>query len=250
MLSPLTVIYAVRAGVIALSVLLLVVALGWTDSYFELRRWIMCLFVVNALFFFYLKNRRIGLAFLAGAAVFNPYVSVPLSRDLWILVDVVAIAAIGYAAYWATSSYKKGTRFENYVASIFPEPEFVIQDRARDTGKKLGRFVESDGHPDFVFRSQTTGKVFAVECKWRGRWAWQPNGGQGLWWNLGQQMRYEEYQKQTGIPVFVAFGIGGTPDKPAEVYFLEVERLRFHFLYRSLIRSGYSAAHFANWACK
>jgi hypothetical protein len=238
MLSPLTFIYAVRAGVIILSVLLLALALGWTESYFELRKWVMLLFVVNAIFFVYLKNWRIALGFLLGAALFNPYFSISLSRDIWILVDVVAIVAIGYAAYWATNSYKKGTRFENYVASLFPDPDFVIQDRARDTGKKLKRVVESDRHPDFVFRSQKTGKVFAVECKWRGRWAWQPNGGQGIWWNLHQWDRYMEYQKQSGIPVYVAFGIGGTPNKPAEVYFLELDRLRFPFLFQSLIKSG------------
>ena len=50
------------------------------------------------------------------------------------------------------------------------------------------------------------------------------------------------YEKESGIPVFVAFGIGGSPEKPKEVYFLKLDSLRYGFLKQSLVRSGKTAA--------
>ena len=43
-------------------------------------------------------------------------------------------------------------------------------------------------------------------------------------------------------PVFVAFGIGGAPEKPREVYFLEAGRLHYKFLKQSLVKSGKTAS--------
>ncbi len=245
MLSTQTLIFGVRIGAGLATTILIIAATGISENFYVLRFAIMTVFGALALLFFQLGNKRIATAAALTAVLFNPFEYPSLAREIWVILDILAAAGIAYAAYWATDSYKKGTRFEDYVASLFPEPEFVIEDRTRDTGKHLKRRVESDGHPDYKIRSVQSGKVFAVECKWRSKWGWQPNGGEGIWWNMGQQIRYEEYQKQTGIPVYVAFGIGGTPDKPREVYFLEVERLRYPFLYRSLIKSGFTNERFS-----
>ena len=64
-------------------------------------------------------------------------------------------------------------------------------------------------NPDFLFRNQKTGKSFAVECKWRGKWAQNKNGEIGLWWNRTQGERYTAYGKESEIPVFIAIGISG-----------------------------------------
>lgn len=234
-------IYATRIGAGLTAALLLAAAIGVTDNYFILRFGIMCCFFVLALYFLLQNYRQLALAFVVGGIIFNPYLTAHLARQIWVILDMVAIFAVAYAAYWATNPYKKGTRFEDYVATLFPEPEFVVQNRTRDISKHTKRIVESDTHPDFEFRASASGKVFAVECKWRAHWAYQINGGQGIWWNLNQFDRYSAFQQRTGMPVYVAFGIGGTPEKPKEVYFLELDRLRFPFLYRSLIKSGKSA---------
>jgi hypothetical protein len=92
-----------------------------------------------------------------------------------------------------------------------------------------------------VFRNRKTGKEFAVECKWRARWGRGKSGDLGIWWPHDLTDKYARFSQERSIPVFVAFGIGGTPSQPSEVYFIEVERLHYAFLLQSLIRGGHSS---------
>lgn len=238
MLSPKTRIALVRLVASITGLLLLVAALGLSTDFKVLDWGISVGFFVLAALAFLLKYPIIGTASILIGLLFNPISSLHFPRHIWVIIDMLALIDVAYFAYWATNPYWKGTRFEQYVSTLFPEPKFVIHDRTRDVSKFLNRRVESDTHPDFVFRNTETGKSFAVECKWRARWAQGKEGDLGLWWNLPQWERYSSYQKESGTPVFVAFGIGGSPEKPNEVYFLELERLRYVFLKQSLIQSG------------
>ncbi len=242
MLAPQTRIVLVRLVAGITGILLLIAALGLSTDFNTLRLGIMVGFFVLAILSFLLKYPILGVISIAIGLLFNPIMIVHLPRHIWVIVDILALVDVAYFAYWATNPYWKGTRFEQYVSTLFPEPEFIIHDRTRDVSKFLNRRVESDAHPDFVFRNQKTGKSFAVECKWRGRWAQGKSGELGLWWNLAQGNRYLAYEKESGIPVFVAFGIGGTPEKPREVYFIEASQLHYVFLKQSLIRSGKTAS--------
>ena len=238
MLAPKTRIVLIRVVASITGLLLIVAALGISTNFTALRFGITIgLFVLAALSFLLGYKEASIIGFLLGL-LFIPVVSVHLPRHIWVIIDIISLAGIVYFTYWATNPYWKGTRFEQYVSTLFPEPEFVIHDRTRDVSKFLNRRVESDSHPDFVFKNQKTGKPFAVECKWRGRWAEGKSGDPGLWWNLAQGERYLAYEKKSGIPGFGAFGIGGSPEKPHEVYFIEVDRLHYKFLNQSLIRSG------------
>lgn len=238
MLAPQTRIVLVRSIQIFTGVLLIVAALGVWTNFDVLRFGIMLGFFVLAALAFLMDYRWLGISGIALGFLFNPLVPVHLPRHIWVVIDLLSLAGLIYATYWSTNPYKKGSRFEQYVTTLFPEPDFVIQDRTRDNSKFLGRHVESDGHPDLIFRSQKTGKPFAVECKWRGKWAIGKRGELGIWWKPYQAERYAAYGKESGIPVFVAFGIGGSPEKPQEVYFLEADRLHYIFLNQSLIKSG------------
>lgn len=220
--------------------LLLVAALGLSTNFDVLRFGIMVGFFVLAALSFLMGYHWFGLAGVAVGILFNPFASLHLPRHIWVVIDILSLAGITYFTYWATNPYKKGIRFEDHVANLFPEPGFAIENRSRDISKFMNRRVESDMHPDFIFRDQKTGTSFAVECKWRGRWAKGNSGELGLWWNRDQGARYGAYEKNTGIPVSVAFGIGGSPEKPKEVYFLELSRLQYTFLRQSFIRSGKS----------
>lgn len=218
--------------------LLLVAALGLTNHYDLLRWGISAGFMVLAALSLLMGYRWPAVAWAVLAMVFNPIAPLTLPRHIWVIIDLVSLGGMVYFTYWATNPYKKGIRFEDYVANLFPEPGFVIQNRSRDVSKFMNRMVESDMHPDFIFRNQKTGKIFAVECKWRGRWAQGNSGELGLWWNRDQGARYSAYEKSSGMPVFIAFGIGGSPEKPKEVYFLEPSRLQYTFLKQSFLRSG------------
>src|SRR3989344_3113998 len=144
MLAPQTRIILMRSAQLVTGIFFLVAAFGLSNHYDLLRVGISTGFVVLA-----------TLSFLMGYR--------------WPGIAGVALAGMVYFTYWATNPYKKGIRFEDYVAGLFPEPGFVIQNRSRDVSKFMNRMVESDMHPDFVFRNQKTGKSFAVECKWRGK---------------------------------------------------------------------------------
>jgi len=242
MLAPRTRIILVRSIAAATGTVLLVAALGITNNFDLLKLVITTGFVLLAALSFLMNYRDLGIAELLLAILFNPFVPITLPRHIWVTVDIITFAGIIYYTYWTTNPYWKGTRFEQYVSTLFPEPNFVVVDRTRDVSKFLNRRVESDSHPDFVFRNQKTGKNFAVECKWRGRWAYDKNREIGLWWNRWQGDRYARYEKESGIPVHIALGIGGSPERPNEIYFLEPSRLQYSFLKQSLIRSGKSAS--------
>lgn len=238
LLAPKTQILLIRAISAAIGALLVAAALGISTHFDALRLGITIGFFSLAGLAFVLGYRPLAITGILAGIFFNPIVGIALPRHIWVVVDIAALAGVAYFAYWTTNPYWKGTRFEQHVATLFPEPAFVIVDRTRDVSKFLNRRVESDTHPDFVFRDQKTGKSFAVECKWRGRWAQGNSGELGIWWNKVQGARYGDFERNSSMPVFVAFGIGGSPEKPAEVHFLPQSRLQYAFLKQSLIKSG------------
>ncbi len=224
----------VTAGVLVLA------ALGIFKSYAALNVSLavgILLISLVALSLNHYAHTVIGIV-LALVYAFHETLGFPM--NLWVVIDIVVAALLLYFAHWATNPYLKGMRFEEYVSTLFPEPDFIIIDRTRDVSKFLNRRVLSDSHPDFVFKNQQTGTTFAVECKWRARWSTGKNGDAGLWWDVPRNERYIAFGKDRSMPVYIALGIGGTPRTPAEVYFLDVEKLNFPFLKQSLVQSGVS----------
>ena len=67
----------------------------------------------------------------------------------------------------------------------------------------------------------------------------------GLWWNRKQDERYRAYEERMGVPVFVVFGIGGTPKNPENMYFVRLSELRGHiFIPKQVISAGQRPADF------
>lgn len=220
--------------------LLIVAALGWWSNYVFLDNLIAAGFLYLGLLAFLMGYRRIG----TGALLLTLLYLIPwhLPRNIWVTIDLLSLGAMIYTGHWATNPFRKGNRFERYVTSLFPEPEYVIESMTRDVSKFLDRRIESDMNPDFVFRNQKTGKKFAVECKWRGQW-FKGKPENGIWWNLRQGNRYIQFERESGIPTYIALGIGGSPEKPKEVYFLEAGKLQYPFLKQSFVRSGTKILH-------
>lgn len=155
-------------------------------------------------------------------------------------MDILLAVVTGLFWYWTTNSYWKGGLFEQYVSNLLPEPLFTIVDRTRATPVLARRRVESDRHPDFVFRNTRTNELFAVECKWRKRWDRNPQGVEGLSWSVVSANRYRAFGEERHIPVYVAFGIGGIPEQPKEVHFVPIEKLGRSFLFQGVIRGSLS----------
>src|SRR5690606_25966234 len=78
-----------------------------------------------------------------------------------------------------------------------------------------GMFVESNRLPDleFVYLGKWQQR-FAIECKWREKFV----DGKIEWANQKKISNYVAYEFQNCIPVFVAIGIGGSPDCPEKLF--------------------------------
>ena len=222
-----------------LTALALVVAATGISTNFNLLRLAIAigLFLIGAL------SLLSGYRLIATTEIFFgifylPSLGIQLDRHFWVILDLIVVAFIIFWTYKTTDSYQKGTAFEKHVASLFPAHNFPIETRTHDSSKFLGRYVETDVDPDFVFRNKRSGRSFAIECKWRKGWAGDKSIGLGLSWDLWKAERYISYGVKNKMLVLVAFGIGGTPGNPNEVYFLEAEKLRYRFLKQSLIQSG------------
>lgn len=234
--TPQNRIYAIKSTAAAVALTVTVLAFGFTHE-FSLFRTATGVLIVLFSFLLFLNKDRYAYYALIPAFVFLPVLPLYPPRHIWIMIDIATIVAVFYFAYRSTNSYEKGIRFEQYVADMFPQESFDIVDRTRDISKFTARRVESASHPDFIFRSKRTGKEFAVECKWRSNW-FDKKGIQGLMWEENKRHKYMQFGKQRNMPVFIAFGIGGSPELPDKVYFIEVERTHYVFLEKRLLESG------------
>lgn len=120
-------------------------------------------------------------------------------------------------------SYAKGLKFEKYVVGKFSKKYWKIKDWRSDKGMD-DRYAESSKYPDLEMELDLKGSkhVVAIECKWR---SGVKSDGKIKWSYPEQRKRYLKYQQETGTPVFVAIGVGGTPDSPKKVYIVPLAEL-------------------------
>ncbi len=124
------------------------------------------------------------------------------------------------------SNKEKGDAFEKYIARSFDKDSFTIVEWTSDKGID-GRYAESNMNPDLVFELNvpTQRAKFAVECKYKSS---VDSSGFIELCSSAQLSRYKEYSIRQRIDVFIALGIGGTPDFPAEVYAIPIHILTHH----------------------
>ena len=131
----------------------------------------------------------------------------------------------------ALSSEEKGLKFEGWVVRKFGRPPFKLMDWRGD--KRVdGISAESATYPDMVveFRLRDRHASFTVECKWRRAFLSGRKSPAGIEWATSRQIEnYQRFQQDRRMPVFVVIGIGGEPDRPAEVYVVPLDRLRYPF---------------------
>jgi hypothetical protein len=97
-----------------------------------------------------------------------------------------------------------GKRFEDHVERLFSPKYFKIVEKTHSFKTNSERYVESSKNPDFIFEYMPTREKFAVECKYRT----QLNRTNQLEWSKpGQLKRYQEFEYQKKIPVFVVIGL-------------------------------------------
>lgn len=120
-------------------------------------------------------------------------------------------------------SYEKGLEFEKFVVKGFNRKYWTIKDWRGDKGVD-GMYAESNTYPDLEMRLKTksTSCVVAVECKWRS--AADRSGNIKI--SYPEQLkRYKAYANDSGIPVFIFLGLGGSPDNPDKLYIVPLSML-------------------------
>lgn len=135
------------------------------------------------------------------------------------------------------SNKEKGDAFEKYIARSFDKDSFTIVEWTSDKGID-GRYAESNMNPDLVFELNvpTQRAKFAVECKYKSS---VDSSGFIELCSSAQLSRYKEYSIRQRIDVFIALGIGGAPDFPAEVYAIPIHILTHHKTELKKIKSYY-----------
>jgi len=203
--------------------LLFLVIIGASKS-FDMLKWDMFGASVILIVVSYSSKRYYwGTIFVIFAVLFNPWFYPRFSKSEWVFIDVLLVGCLisWFLDYFR--NYHKGLLFERFIQNKFPEREYILVSATKDLHKKLRRFVESDANPDFVFREKKTGKVFAVECKYRSDYVTGNLGDKGVWWKKEQGERYRHYSQQNNIPVYVALGVGGNPKNPKQLGLVPIE---------------------------
>ncbi len=169
----------------------------------------------------YIGRKNIWIAIFALILIiFNPFYSIMVFNPLALKIAYILIALISAGfiiGYY--NSYHKGVLFEEFVAERFPDGIWTIVDRTKDSTKKLGRRVESDQNPDFIFRHNTADKKIAVECKFRSYF--YKNGIEIL---KNQLENYKNFSQKENIPVLIAVGIGNSPKSPNRFFIIPLEK--------------------------
>jgi hypothetical protein len=97
-----------------------------------------------------------------------------------------------------------GKRFEDHVQNLFSTKYFKIVEKTHSFKTNTERYVDSSKNPDFIFEYIPTREKFAVECKYRT----QLNKKNQLEWSYPAQLkRYQEFEYQRRLPVFIVIGL-------------------------------------------
>jgi hypothetical protein len=121
--------------------------------------------------------------------------------------------------------YEKGLAFENYIVEQFARNKdfFTLLEWRSDKFYK-GIFPESNRDPDLVyqFASKDFVRTFSVECKYRSGMLFNNTI------NLMTEDKYRIYQTfhRTKMPVYIALGVGGRPNRPKEIYLIPFDYVK------------------------
>ena len=126
-----------------------------------------------------------------------------------------------------------GQIFEERVNDLFSKKYFLIAEKTHSTETNQEEYVESSMNPDFIYRYKPTGELFAVECKYRSSLI----DGKLSWSNPKQLKRYQKFQRERNIPVFIVIGLGGEDvSEYKEMFCIPLEEAKYPDLYPSVFK--------------
>ena len=136
-----------------------------------------------------------------------------------------------------------GKRFEDHVENLFSKQYFKIIEKTHSFETNSERYIESSKNPDFIFEYMPTKERFAVECKYRT----QLNDKNQLEWAKPAQLkRYQEFEYQRKIPVFVVIGLKLVFDSEDDLDFPDIQE----FMYNIPLKEARYTALYENVCAK
>jgi len=126
---------------------------------------------------------------------------------------------------------KNGLDFEKYVVGLLPDDYKNL----KWTGDKFadGRFDERNLQPDIMFDIELNeSHTVAIECKFRMTFY----KDMLFVAKQAQLERYMEYEKENGVPVYIAVGVGGCGAHPEEMYLIPVRAIKYQFATREYLK--------------
>jgi len=104
---------------IALSILLSICLFHLPFGYYQLVRFIAVVgFVILAYYKFKRKNIPMGIVFVGLALLFQPFVKVPLGRQVWGIIDVIVAAGL-VVSIFLENQKKFSLNMKEYIQEIF-----------------------------------------------------------------------------------------------------------------------------------
>jgi hypothetical protein len=123
-------------------------------------------------------------------------------------------------------SFIVGEKFEDFIGeNIFSDSLYTLVEKTHSYSINKSRYVESSMNPDFKFRDKLKRREFWVEVKFRSKFF----QGRIEWCNHKQLKRYQSIDQN--IPVFIAIGVGGEPEKPHYLSIIPIRRIKYNRLY-------------------
>lgn len=150
---------------------------------------------------------------------------------IFLILGLLCIAAAIYlysqkpnTAQYPNENKEKGNQFEDFTiqAIVHSSNDIKLIGKNADYHSNGVSAVENT-QPDL--RMSYQGKAFAVECKWRAK----AIDASILWAKDYQIKNYRRYAFEQNVPVYVAIGIGGAANKPANFYLVPLYRLTKEF---------------------
>lgn len=119
---------------------------------------------------------------------------------------------------WEKYNKKKGNDFEDFIARKFPKKHYVFLDWVSDKTTLTGLSPESNKNPDLKFKHRDSGKILHIECKYR----FDDNASLEDW----RLKRYKRFGAVNKENVFIAFGTGGKPNNPDNLYIIPTYKIK------------------------
>jgi hypothetical protein len=121
--------------------------------------------------------------------------------------------------------YPEGLLFEEYIKDLFSQDIFKLKRWRKSFKVPEDTYIRDMSGPDLELTFKgSSGKPFAVECKYRTRFY----DGMLGWASESQIKKYLDFQQQRAITVLIAVGVGGAPSHPNKLFITPLDHISMY----------------------